>query len=938
MREDRRIKDESRRGPLPESLRSSTLPQGEGNYRCKFFHKMFQLIIKKIFGSVNDRVIKSMLPEVEKINAFEAKISALSDEELKAKTTEFKSRLAASESLDSLLHEAFAVVREASKRVLNMRHFDVQLIGGIVLHQGKIAEMKTGEGKTLVATLPCYLNALTGKGVHVVTVNDYLVKRDSEWMGKIHEFLGLSVGCLTNEMMDDERQEAYACDITYTTNNELGFDYLRDNMRFSRSSMVQKKQAFAIVDEVDSILVDEARTPLIISGPTENNSKLYEDINRLIPQLAAEDFQMEEKERGVFLTENGIEHVEKMLKNSGAIEENSALYDPINISLVHHINQALKAHKIFRNEIDYIVKDDSIVIIDEFTGRMQEGRRFSDGLHQALEAKEGVKVRNENQTLASITFQNYFRLYKKLSGMTGTASTEAVEFEEIYGLKVVEIPTNRDVTRKDEEDEIYKTEEGKFSAIVASIKEAHEKKQPILVGTVSIEKSEYLSKLLKSHKLPHNVLNAKYHEKEAEIISQAGISGGITIATNMAGRGTDIKLGGNEEMIIGDETDPEKIAEIKAKVEADKKIVIAAGGLYVLGTERHESRRIDNQLRGRSGRQGDPGRSKFFLSLQDDLMRIFGSEKLQSLLSSFGLKDDEAIFHPWITKTLAGAQHKVEMRNYEMRKNLLKYDDIVNHQRKNIFTLRNEVIDSKDISEKIKKFVSQINQELVEDCIPKNSYAEQWEIGLLENEIFRIYGFKVDLKAESQKEGITEKEILNFISEATAWLFNEKENLYGAEVMRQIERQIFLITLDAEWKDHLLSLDKLRYGINLRAYAQKDPLIEYKRDAFSLFEDMMLRIEEQVVNRVAHVQVSASENEGSIDLLSRAPKQKMFESRNDPAFVQSEAKALATSTPIKSNFKVEERDPTNPTTWGNVGRNESCPCGSGKKFKQCHGS
>jgi preprotein translocase subunit SecA len=892
---------------------------------------MFQLIIKKIFGSVNDRVIKSMLPEVEKINAFEPAISALSDEELKAKTTEFKNRLKAGEPLDSLLHEAFAVVREASKRVLNMRHFDVQLIGGMVLHHGKIAEMRTGEGKTLVATLPCYLNALTGKNVQVVTTNDYLARRDSEWMGKIHEFLGLTVGCLTNEMMDDERKEAYACDITYATNNELGFDYLRDNMKFSRDQMVQRDHHFAIVDEVDSILIDEARTPLIISGPTDNNSKLYEDINRLIPKLSATDFQMEEKERGVFLTEEGIEHVEKMLKEYGTIEENSALYDPANISLVHHVNQALKAHKIFKNEIDYIVKDGSIMIIDEFTGRMQEGRRFADGLHQALEAKEGVKVRNENQTLASITFQNYFRLYKKLAGMTGTATTEAVEFEEIYNLRVVEIPTNRDVSRKDEDDEIYKTEAGKFSAIVESIKEAHARKQPILVGTVSIEKSEYLSKLLKSHKLPHSVLNAKYHEQEAEIIAQAGVPGAITIATNMAGRGTDIKLGGNDE--IDDES-------AKAKVAADKKIVIDAGGLYVLGTERHESRRIDNQLRGRSGRQGDPGRSKFFLSLEDDLMRIFGSEKLQSLLSSFGLKDDEAIFHPWITKTLAGAQHKVEMRNYEIRKNLLKYDDIINHQRKNIFNLRNEVIDSDDVSTKIRKFHDQINQELVEDCIPKNSYAEQWEISLLEKEILRIYGLRIDVKSESQKEGVTEKEILNFVNSATLEVFASKDHLYSAEVMRQIEKQIFLLTLDSEWKDHLLSLDKLRYGINLRAYAQKDPLIEYKRDAFSLFEDMMLRVEEQIVGRVAHVKISDEAAEGDINILENAPKQKMFESRNDPAFVQSEAKqprTISASAPIKSNIKSEERDPTNPLTWGKVERNESCPCGSGKKFKQCHG-
>ena len=894
---------------------------------------MLQFFAKKIFGSVNERTVKATFAEVEKINAFEPDLAKCSDEELKAKTTEFQNRFKAGETLDSMLHEAFAVVREASKRVLKMRHFDVQLVGGMFLHHGKISEMRTGEGKTLVATLPCYLNALSGKGVHVVTPNDYLARRDSAWMGKIHEFLGLTVGCLTNDLNDDERRQAYACDITYATNNELGFDYLRDNMKFSTDHMVQRGHNFAIVDEVDSILIDEARTPLIISGPTDDNSKLYEEINRLIPRLTSADFQMEEKDRGVFLTDVGIENIEKILKGSGVIGADSSIYDPAHISLVHHINQALKAHKVFKNEIDYIVKDQSIVIIDEFTGRMQEGRRFSDGLHQALEAKEGVKVRNENQTLASITFQNYFRLYKKLAGMTGTATTEAVEFEEIYGLRVVEIPTNRTVTRIDEDDEIYKNEKGKYDAIIRSIEEAHARKQPILVGTISIEKSEYLSKLLRSHKLPHNVLNAKYHEQEAEIITQAGVPGAITIATNMAGRGTDIKLGGDPEFMIADLQDEGRIAEIKAKVEADKKIAIEAGGLYVLATERHESRRIDNQLRGRSGRQGDPGKSKFFLSLEDDLMRIFGSEKLQSVLTRFGLKDDEAIFHPWITKTLAGAQHKVEMRNYEIRKNLLKYDDIVNQQRKVIFALRSEVIAATDISGKVVKFLEQITQELVEDCIAKNSYSEQWEIDLLEKEVFRIFGLKLDLKEQAAKDGVTEKEILNFIRGNVAEVFVEKERLYGVDSVRQVERQIFLLTLDSEWKDHLLSLDKLRNGINLRAYAQKDPLIEYKRDAFSLFEEMMLRIEEQLVSRVAHMQIAHREE--GVDLLAKAPKQKMFETRNDPAFVQSEAKPV--SGAAKLNVRPEDRDPRDSATWGNVGRNESCPCGSEKKYKQCHG-
>ena len=625
------------------------------------------------------------------------------------------------------------------------------------------------------------------------------------------------------------------------------------------------------------------------------------------------------------------------MKESGAILENSTLYDPNNISIVHHVNQALKAHKIFKNEIDYIVKDGAVVIIDEFTGRMQEGRRFSDGLHQALEAKEGMRVRNENQTLASISFQNYFRLYNKLAGMTGTATNEAVEFEEIYNLRVVEIPTNRKVSRVDEDDEIYKTEEAKYDAIIKSIKESFEKKQPVLLGTVSIEKSEYLSQLLKKHKLPHNVLNAKYHEKEAEIISQAGTPSTITIATNMAGRGTDIMLGGNPELLIGDEIDPEKIAKIKAKVEEDKKIVIEAGGLYVLGTERHESRRIDNQLRGRCGRQGDPGKSKFYLSLEDDLMRIFGSDKLKNMLSRFGLKDDEAIFHPMITKTLHGAQRKVEARNYEIRKNLLKYDDVVNYQRKNIYALRNELIVSKDISTKIKKIISQINQDLVDDCIPKNSYFEKWEISLLEKELFRIYGLRLDINEIAKQDGASEKEIIQFINREINQHFDEKEQKYGEYIVRRIEKQIFLLTLDSEWKDHLFSLDKLRQSINLRAYAQKDPLIEYKKEGFNMFEDMMLRVEEQLISRLAHVEIAMSSNEGEVNLIAKAPKPKTFESRIDPNFSpQKNENVKVPTAPIRSHVDPANRDPRDPSTWGQVGRNEPCPCGSGKKYKNCH--
>ncbi len=903
---------------------------------------MINFIAKKIFGSVNERNIKILQKDVAIINALEPQISSLTNDQLKNKTQEFKYRLGQGATLNDILHEAFAVVREASKRVLNMRHFDVQLIGGIVLHQGKIAEMRTGEGKTLVATLPSYLNALTGKGVHVVTVNDYLAKRDSAWMGKIHEFLGLTVGCITNDLDDQQRKNAYNCDITYATNNELGFDYLRDNMKYDLNEIAQRSiygRNFAIVDEVDSILIDEARTPLVISGPTNDNSKLYDSVNRLIPNLQPADYIIEEKEKGVFLSETGIENIEKILKNNNIISKDSTLYDPNNISLVHHINQALKAHKIFKNEIDYIVKDGSVVIIDEFTGRMQEGRRFSDGLHQALEAKEGLRVRNENQTLASISFQNYFRLYDKISGMTGTASNEAVEFEEIYNLKVVEIPTNRQVSRVDEDDEIYKTEEAKLNAIISVVKECFDKKQPVLLGTVSIEKSEALSSLLKKHKIPHNVLNAKYHEKEAEIIAQAGVPQAITIATNMAGRGTDIVLGGNLEMLIGNEIDPVKIAKITEKYQANKKIVIEAGGLFVIGTERHESRRIDNQLRGRCGRQGDPGKSKFYLSLEDDLMRIFGSDKLKNMLSRFGLKDDEAIFHPMITKTLHGAQRKVEARNYEIRKNLLKYDDVVNYQRKNIYSLRNELIISANISDKITKFIQQINQDLVDDCLPKNSYPEQWEVDILEKELTRIYGKKLSIKDLENFDAQTHESVLKFVNENIEKIFQNKIEIYGEDIIRKIEKQIFLITLDNEWKDHLHSLDKLRQGINLRAYAQKDPLIEYKKDGFNLYEEMLLRIEEQVVSRLAHVEISVSPNQNSsIDLVGNIKKTKTIESRHDVAdSFENRIQSPKISTPIRTKVDPKMRDPKNPNSWGDVARNEPCPCGSGKKYKNCHG-
>jgi len=868
---------------------------------------MLQIIAKKIFGSVNDRSIKALQPDVIKINELEPSISKLSDIELQNKTNEFKDHLKNGGKVDDLLHQAFAVVREASKRILQMRHFDVQLIGGIALHQGKIAEMRTGEGKTLVATLPCYLNGLTGRGVHLVTINDYLAKRDSEWMGRLYQFLGLTVGCITSESDEVARRNAYNCDITYATNNELGFDYLRDQIKYSLEDTVQKPKYYAIVDEVDSILIDEARTPLIISGPTNDNSKLYQQINQFIPLLKKEDYLVDEKEKAVSFTEQGIENVETMLKNSGVIEVDSNIYDAVNILLVHHLNQALKAHKIFKNEIDYIVKNGSVIIIDEFTGRMQEGRRFSDGLHQALEAKEGIKIRNENQTLASITFQNYFRLYEKLAGMTGTASTEALEFEEIYNLKVIEIPTNQAIARIDEEDEIYKTEKAKLDAVFKTIKTCYEKEQPVLVGTISIEKSEQISKLLKDNKLPHNVLNAKYHQQEAEIVAQAGAPKAITIATNMAGRGTDIKLGGNIEKLIGTETDYEKIKNSEAEFTKNKERVIKSGGLYIIGTERHESRRIDNQLRGRSGRQGDPGNSKFFLSLEDDLMRIFGSEKLGYMLSKLGLEDDEAIIHPWITKTLEKAQQKVETRNYEIRKNLLKYDDVMNQQRKIIFALREDILAGAQIIEKINEISKEINQHVVNSYLKSNIEHSDYalEAEKLDNEMTRIYGIKINSYQIIEEQNFNHKAVEEAINQQTAKIFKDKVELYGESSFKQATTEIFLSTLDFEWKDHLLSLDKLRNSINLRAYAQKDPLLEYKKEAFDLFEEMLARIEEQTISYLSHLKISMqSDRNNDLDDIINNNQITNY---------------------LNSNDKKEQS------------RNESCSCGSGKKFKYCHG-
>ncbi|MFO1243221.1 MAG: preprotein translocase subunit SecA [Rickettsiales bacterium] len=903
---------------------------------------MFGSIARKLFGSANDRLVRTYRDRVARINALEETYESLSDDELRGKTAEFRARLESGAKLDSLMPDAFAAVREAAKRTLGMRHFDVQLVGGMVLHEGNIAEMKTGEGKTLVATLAAYLNALPGNGVHIVTVNDYLAKRDSEWMGKIYRFLGLTVGVIVHDMDDLERQQAYQCDITYATNNELGFDYLRDNMKYAREMMVQRPFSYAIVDEVDSILIDEARTPLIISGPTEDNSALYTSINALMVHLKPEDYELDEKARSAAFNEEGTEKMERILVEAGLIAEGASLYDIANVSVVHHMNQALRAHVLFKKDVDYIVKDNKVVIIDEFTGRMMEGRRYSEGLHQALEAKENVRIQNENQTLASITFQNYFRLYPKLAGMTGTAMTEATEFADIYGLEVIEIPTNVAVARKDEHDEIYRTAREKYEAVIKLIEECHERRQPVLVGTVSIEKSELLSAMLKKKKIPHNVLNARYHEQEAHIIAQAGKPGAVTIATNMAGRGTDIKLGGNAEMRIEEEIknveDNVKrqgiINKIEADIEAAKADVRQAGGLYVVGTERHESRRIDNQLRGRSGRQGDPGASKFFLSLEDDLMRIFGSERIDGMLQKLGLKEGEAIFHPWMNKAIERAQSKVEARNYDIRKNLLKFDDVMNDQRKVIYEQRIELMETEDASETIEAMRHDVNEALVSQHIPAKSYPEHWDTEGLAKEMFRVYGLHLPIVDWAKEEGIADEEILERITNLTGEQWADKLNLYGEEMMRSVSKRVLLQTLDQLWKDHLLSLDHLRAGIGLRAYGQRDPLNEYKQEAFTLFEGMLSHLRETTISRLAHLQIRMEAPPEALEEM-RPPTRRLHESRYDPALQGAEQSADI--IPMQSRVAPEARDPNDPETWGRVGRNELCPCGSGKKYKHCHG-
>ncbi len=901
-------------------------------------------IARRLFGTANDRVVRELRTVVDHINSLEPAVSALTDAQLAARTGEFRQRIANGETLGSLLPEAYATVREAAKRTLGERHYDVQLIGGMVLHQGKIAEMRTGEGKTLVSTLPVYLNALAGKGVHVVTVNDYLARRDAEWMGQVYGFLGLTVGVIVHGLNDDERRQQYRADLTYGTNNEFGFDYLRDNMKFELASMVQRPFNFAIVDEVDSILVDEARTPLIISGPAESSSDLYLQLDDIIPKLTAEDYELDEKSRTVVLSETGVEHMEELLRGAGLLKGES-LYDIENVTVVHHANQGLRAHRLFLKDRDYIVKDDRVIIIDEFTGRALEGRRYSEGLHQALEAKERVSIQQENQTLASITFQNYFRMYPKLSGMTGTAATEADEFHDIYKLEVVEVPTHQPMVRKDEDDEVYRNATEKMNALIELVGERQQLGQPCLVGTVSIEKSEDLAAALKKKGIPHRVLNARYHEQEAHIIAQAGRLGAVTIATNMAGRGTDIKLGGNLEMRLADEvdtkaTEAEQAAAVKritAEVEQEKQAVMAAGGLYVIGTERHESRRIDNQLRGRSGRQGDPGQSKFFLSLEDDLMRIFGSERMDGMLRRLGLKEGEAIVHPWINKALEKAQQKVEARNFDIRKNLLKFDDVMNDQRKVIYEQRIDLMKATDVSETFKDMRDQVIEDLVAKHIPERAYAEQWETTELKLEVKRVFALDLPVDEWAAEEGIADEEIRHRIKDAVNRRFAEKSTRYSADVWRVVEKSLMLQVLDQHWKDHLLALDHLRQGIGLRAYGQRDPLNEYKSEAFNMFETMLASLRVNLATYLSHVELQM-ETPAAAQVAAARPTQETHEIHADPATGQNEmASDTQAAGPARSARPAARRNPDDPTTWGKIGRNETCPCGSGKKFKQCHG-
>ncbi|XAZ23107.1 preprotein translocase subunit SecA [Sinorhizobium sp. B11] len=895
-------------------------------------------IARKLFGSANDRRVRSFQPNVAAINSIEEKTKALTDEQLAAKTVEFRALLAEGKTLDDILIPAFAVVREASRRVLGMRPFDVQLVGGMILHSNAIAEMKTGEGKTLVATLPVYLNALAGKGVHVVTVNDYLAQRDAATMGRLYGFLGLTTGVIVHGLSDEERRDAYNCDITYATNNELGFDYLRDNMKYETNQMVQRGHNFAIVDEVDSILVDEARTPLIISGPLDDRSDLYNTIDTYIPLLTPEDYEIDEKQRSANFSEVGTEKLENLLKQAGLLK-GASLYDIENVAIVHHINNALKAHKLFQRDKDYIVRNGEIVIIDEFTGRMMPGRRYSEGQHQALEAKEKVQIQPENQTLASITFQNYFRMYAKLAGMTGTAQTEAEEFGNIYNLDVLEVPTNLPIKRIDEDDEVYRTVEEKYKAIITEILDAHKRGQPVLVGTTSIEKSEFLAELMRKQGFTNfQVLNARYHEQEAYIVAQAGVPGAVTIATNMAGRGTDIQLGGNLDMRLehelaeieqGAERDA-KVEAIREEIKALKEKALAAGGLYVIATERHESRRIDNQLRGRSGRQGDPGRSKFYLSLQDDLMRIFGSDRMDSMLQKLGLKDGEAIVHPWINKALERAQKKVEARNFDIRKNLLKYDDVLNDQRKVIFEQRVEMMEAPNISETVSDMRREVVDDLVTTHIPERAYAEQWDAAGLKTQVTNILNLDLPVEDWVKEEGIGEDDIRERLTEATNAAFNEKVERFGPDIMHYVERQVVMQTLDHLWREHIVNLDHLRSVIGFRGYAQRDPLQEYKSEAFELFQSLLNNLRQAVTAQLMRV-----------ELVQQAPPQPepplMQAHHLDPTTGEDEF-ASTTYQAEEVIVAPENRNPDDPQTWGKVGRNEACPCGSGKKYKHCHGA
>ncbi|MDY8110549.1 preprotein translocase subunit SecA [Fulvimarina sp. 2208YS6-2-32] len=904
-------------------------------------------IARKLLGSSNDRLVRKHRHQIDAVNALEGELSALSDAELRAKTDEFKAKIAAGTSVDDLLVPAFAVVREASKRTLGLRHFDVQIIGGIVLHNGNIAEMKTGEGKTLVATLAVYLNSLSEKGVHVVTVNDYLASRDAAEMSRLYRFLGLSTGVIVHGMSDAQRREAYACDVTYGTNNELGFDYLRDNMKYERAQMVQRGHHYAIVDEVDSILIDEARTPLIISGPLDDRSDLYMTLDGFIPQLSREDFDLDEKQRTVTFTEDGTEKLERLLEAAGHLQ-GASLYDIENVAVVHHINNALKAHHLFQRDKDYIVRGNDVVIIDEFTGRMMPGRRFSEGLHQALEAKEKVTIQPENQTLASITFQNYFRMYEKLSGMTGTAQTEAAEFGDIYGLDVIEVPTNLPIARIDEDDEVYRSFEEKFKAISNEIIDAHSRGQPILVGTTSIEKSELLAERLKRDGLKNfKVLNARHHEEEAGIVAQAGVPGAVTIATNMAGRGTDIQLGGNPQLRIDNELGdmpegPERTkaeAAIRAETALLKQKAIENGGLYVLATERHESRRIDNQLRGRSGRQGDPGRSKFYLSLQDDLMRIFGSDRMDGMLQKLGLKEDEAIVHPWINKALERAQKKVEARNFDIRKNLLKYDDVMNDQRRVVFDQRVELMEAspQEVDETTTDMRHETIENLVKRHIPEKSYPEQWTTAELRNDTREILNLDLPVVEWANEEGVAEDDIRERMIEAADKLVADKTERFGPDMMAYVQRSLVLQTIDGLWREHLVNLDHLRSVVGFRGYAQRDPLNEYKSEAFELFQSMLANMRERVTTQIMQVEVMQQASEQTAPSLPEEMEAHHFDATSgEDTMGDGSDRLTANFTPAAADgLRV---NPDKSDEWGQVGRNEPCPCGSGKKFKHCHGA